>query len=202
MMNELLRDMEKYADEKNVPIITAQARKVFRKAVREARPARALEIGTAIGYSALIIAEEAPDVQITTLELDKSRAILAKQYIDKSPYKDQIEILIGDAGNSLCQLSGRYDFVFIDAAKGQYPDYWRKIQPLLSERVTVVADNVLFRGYVEGTEAYPRRFRTIVKRLKEYLELVRKTEGFSTEILRDGDGLAVSRRDIREEEKA
>lgn len=194
MMSELLREMEEYAAENHIPIITEKARKVFREIVCRAKPERVLEIGTAIGYSALIIAEESHDVRITTLELDADRAAVARKYIDRSPYSRQIEILTGDAGLILGQLSGQYDFVFIDAAKGQYPDYWRKIQPLLAERVTVAADNVLFRGYVEGSESCPRRFRTIVKRLKEYLDLVRNADGFSTEVLHDGDGLAVSRR--------
>lgn len=195
MMEDLFREMEIYAEENHVPIIRAAARDVFLQAVKEAAPRRILEIGTAIGYSALLMADALPELEsITTLELSEDRAALAQGYIDRSPYREKIDILTGDAGKMLNSLEEKYDLVFIDAAKGQYPDYWRKIQPLLADRSTVLADNVLFRGYVLGTEPVPRRFRTIAKRLREYLALVEETTGFSTEILPDGDGLAVSRR--------
>lgn len=195
MMEDLFREMEIYAEENHVPIIRAAARDVFLQAVKEAAPRRILEIGTAIGYSALLMADALPELEsITTLELSEDRAALAQDYIERSPYREKIDILTGDAGKMLNSLEEKYDLVFIDAAKGQYPDYWRKIQPLLADRATVLADNVLFRGYVFGTEPVPRRFRTIAKRLQEYLALVEETTGFSTEILPDGDGLAVSRR--------
>lgn len=195
MMEDLFREMEIYAEENHVPIIRAAARDVFLQVVKEAAPRRILEIGTAIGYSALLMADALPELEsITTLELSEDRAALAQGYIDRSPYREKIDILTGDAGKMLNSLEEKYDLVFIDAAKGQYPDYWRKIQPLLADRATVLADNVLFRGYVLGTEPVPRRFRTIAKRLQEYLVLVEETTGFSTEILPDGDGLAVSRR--------
>lgn len=195
MMEDLFREMEIYAEENHVPIIRAAARDVFLQVVKEAAPRRILEIGTAIGYSALLMADALPELEsITTLELSEDRAALAQGYIDRSPYREKIDILTGDAGKMLNSLEEKYDLVFIDAAKGQYPDYWRKIQPLLADRATVLADNVLFRGYVLGTEPVPRRFRTIAKRLREYLVLVEETTGFSTEILPDGDGLAVSRR--------
>ena len=195
MMEDLFREMEIYAEENHVPIIRAAARDVFLPVVKEAAPRRILEIGTAIGYSALLMADALPELEsITTLELSEDRAALAQDYIERSPYREKIDILTGDAGELLNSLEEKYDLVFIDAAKGQYPDYWRKIQPLLADRATVLADNVLFRGYVFGTEPVPRRFRTIAKRLQEYLVLVEETTGFSTEILPDGDGLAVSRR--------
>ena len=195
MMEDLFREMEIYAEENHVPIIRAAARDVFLQVVKEAAPRRILEIGTAIGYSALLMADALPELEsITTLELSEDRAALAQDYIERSPYREKIDILTGDAGKMLNSLEEKYDLVFIDAAKGQYPDYWRKIQPLLADRATVLADNVLFRGYVFGTEPVPRRFRTIAKRLQEYLALVEETTGFSTEILPDGDGLAVSRR--------
>ena len=194
-MRELLREMEIYAEENKVPIITEKAREKFRQIIRDMQPERVLEIGTAIGYSALLTAGESKALkEITTLELSEERAALAGSYINRSVYANKIKIIVGNAGDILSNLTSKYDFVFIDAAKGQYPDYWRKIQPLLTERATVLADNVLFRGYVEGKETAPRRFRTIVKRLREYISLTESEPGFKTEILHDGDGLAISRR--------
>lgn len=188
--------MEAYAAEYHVPIINENGRKVFLSVIREVRPHRVLEIGTAIGYSALLLAANgAADAQVTTLELSEERAALAHSFIARSPYEEgRIEILQGDAGELLTELEGPYDFVFIDAAKGQYVDYFEKVQPLLTADATIVADNVLFRGYVMGKEKAPRRYRTIVKRLRRYIELTSHAAGYETEIFERGDGLAVSRR--------
>jgi len=194
-LEELLREMEAYAEKEHVPIINERGRQAFIKIIEECKPRRVLEIGTAIGYSALLMAEHgAEDIHITTLELSEERAALAKAFWRKSPYYDCMELRLGDAGDILARLTppaGGFDFVFIDAAKGQYVDYFRKVQPLLSKKATIVADNVLFRGYVLGQEKPPRRYKTIVKRLREYLELVQSAP-FRTEILSNGDGLAVT----------
>ena len=194
-MEELLHEMESYAREHHVPIIREKERRAFCRIVREERPHRVLEIGTAIGYSALLMARfGAEDVEIISLELDESLAARAREYIRRSPCRDRIVVLSGDAAELLGRLHGPFDFVFIDAAKGQYPCYFRKILPLLSKRAVVLADNVLFRGYVFSSGKTPRRFRTIAKRMREYLGMIRNTAGFVTEILEDGDGLSVSRR--------
>lgn len=199
-MEELLREMEGYAALHHVPIINERGRKAFLQVVREAKPHRVLEIGTAIGYSSLLIAMNgAEDIEITTLELSDERIKTAQGYIDRSAYAGRIRIMGGDAGEILTsQLTGKkFDFVFIDAAKGQYVDYFHKVQSLLTENAVILADNVLFRGYVQGGVPAPRRFRTIVKRLREYIELV-NTPPYVTEILENGDGLAVTRRVIND----
>ena len=203
-MEELLREMEAYAKKEHVPIINERGRQAFIRVIEECKPRRVLEIGTAIGYSALLMAEYgAGDIQIVTLELSKERATLAEKFWGSSPYYDRMELQLGDAGEILAKLTpptGGFDFVFIDAAKGQYVDYFLKVQPLLSEKATIVADNVLFRGYVLGQEKPPRRYKTIVKRLREYLELVQNAP-FRTEILLNGDGLAVTYKDTSQLEE-
>ena len=202
-MDELLREMEAYARRERVPIINEKGREAFIRLIEENKPHRVLEIGTAIGYSALLLAcHGAEDIRITTLELSEERAEAAKSYWGKSPHRERMELQIGDAGEILSRLvppPQGFDFVFIDAAKGQYVDYFRKVQPLLAEKAVIVADNVLFRGYVLGKEKPPRRYKTIVKRLREYLDLVQHTPGFRTEILENGDGLAVTYIDTTEE---
>ena len=196
-MEELLREMEDYAALHHVPIINERGRQAFLQIVQEARPHRVLEIGTAIGYSSLLMAQNgAADIDITTLELSDERIKTAQGYIDRSAYADRIHIMGGDAAENLLklQLTGqKFDFIFIDAAKGQYVDYFHKIQPMLTENAVILADNVLFRGYVKGDVPTPRRFKTIVKRLREYIELVSQPP-YVTEILENGDGLAVTRR--------
>lgn len=199
--SELLQEMEAYGRTNQVPIINEKGMPVLLETVRQKCPHRVLEIGTAIGYSTLLIADAAADdVVVDTLELSGERAELAQSYIDRSPYRDRIKIHVGDAGENILKLAGQYDFVFIDAAKGQYPDYFRKVYPLLSKDAMVVADNVLFRGYVLGDVECPRRFKTIVKRLREYIELVTDSDEFHTVIREDGDGLAVSQRRPAESE--
>lgn len=196
-LTALLAEMKEYGEANHVPIINAQGLRVLTDTVAMKKPRRVLEIGTAIGYSTLYIAaNSAADVEIVTLELSDERADEAENFIARSRFAGQIAVVRGDAGENILRQSGRFDLVFIDAAKGQYPDYFRKVYPLLAEDAVVVADNVLFRGYVRGTEPVPRRFRTIVKRLREYISMVTENEGFRTEIHEDGDGLAVSWRCI------
>ena len=189
--------MEDFAALHHVPIINERGRQAFLQVVQEAKPHRVLEIGTAIGYSSLLMAQNgAADIEITTLELSDERIKTAQGYIDRSAYADRIHIMGGDAAENLLklQLTGqKFDFVFIDAAKGQYVDYFHKIQPMLAAKAVILADNVLFRGYVKGDVPTPRRFKTIVKRLREYIELVSQSP-YVTEILENGDGLAVTRR--------
>ena len=196
-MDELLREMEAFAALHHVPIINERGRQAFLQVVQEAKPHRVLEIGTAIGYSSLLMAKNgAADIEITTLELSDERIKTAQGYIDRSAYADRIHIMGGDAAENLLklQMTGqKFDFVFIDAAKGQYVDYFHKIQPMLAAKAVILADNVLFRGYVKGDVPTPRRFKTIVKRLREYIELVSQPP-YVTEILENGDGLAVTRR--------
>jgi predicted O-methyltransferase YrrM len=189
--------MEGYAALHHVPIINERGRQAFLQVVQEAKPHRVLEIGTAIGYSSLLMAQNgAADIDITTLELSDERIKTAQGYIDRSAYADRIHIMGGDAAENLLklQLTGqKFDFVFIDAAKGQYVDYFHKIQPMLADKAVILADNVLFRGYVKADVPTPRRFKTIVKRLREYIALLSQPP-YVTEILENGDGLAVTRR--------
>lgn len=196
-MESLFKEMEAFAKEYKVPIINENGRKVFIEIVQKYKPQRVLEIGTAIGYSALLTACYGNGkVKITSLELDEERAKQAQTFIDKSIYKDNIHIILGDAGVNIQKLNPeeKFDMIFIDAAKGQYPDYLQKVLPLLSEHGIILADNVLFRGYVMSEEKPPRRYKTIVKRLREYISLVSDKEKFTTQIFENGDGLALSQK--------
>lgn len=194
ILEDLLQAMEAYAELHHVPIIRTSERDTFTRYVREEGAHRVLEVGTAIGYSTLLLARaSADDVRITTIEQDEERAGQARRFFQQSPYAEQIDLRVGDASTVLTALTESYDLVFLDAAKGQYVDYLRKIMLLLEPRGMILADNVLFRGYVLGNEPVPRRFRTIVKRLQLYIQLVHEIPGFETEICEEGDGLAVTR---------
>lgn len=196
-MEALFKQMEDFAKENKVPIINENGRKVFIEIIKKYKPQRVLEIGTAIGYSALLTTYYgAENAKIISLELDEERATQAQNFINQSKYKDQIEIILGDAAENIGKLDKNYkfDMVFIDAAKGQYPDYLKKVLPLLADDGIILADNVLFRGYVMSEEKPPRRYKTIVKRLREYIAMVSDTDKFTTEIFENGDGLALTKR--------
>ena len=199
-MDALLREMERYARERQVPILTEAARPVFLQIVRRAAPFRILEMGTAIGYSALLALREASEAEIVTMERDAALAETARSFLRRAgeTYEARTTVLVGEAEKMLPTLSGSFDFVFIDAAKSRYPDFWLGIQPLLAPRAVVAADNVLFRGLVEGegSEAWPKHsYRTMVLQLRAYLRMVRSAPDFRTEIFPEGDGMAVSWRD-------
>ena len=196
-MEALFKQMEDFAKENKVPIINENGRKVFIEIIKKYKPQRVLEIGTAIGYSALLTTYYgAENAKIISLELDEERAKQAQDFINQSAYRKQIKIILGDAAENIEKLDKNYkfDMVFIDAAKGQYPDYLQKVLPLLADDGIILADNVLFRGYVMSEEKPPRRYKTIVKRLREYIAMVSDTDKFTTEIFENGDGLALTKR--------
>ncbi|MCX7781482.1 MAG: O-methyltransferase [Negativicutes bacterium] len=187
----LLMEMELYANKNNVPIIGHDASRTLIEVVQAKQPLFILEIGAAIGYSAILLASQAPQARLITIEKDRERAKEAETFISQAGLKERVSLLAGDAGEILPKLNGPFDFVFIDAAKGQYLDYLTKILDKLQPGAVVVADNVLFRGMVENN-IVPRRFRTIIRRLKAYLEFVETSGRFETAVLPIGDGLAIS----------
>ena len=193
-----LAELERQALEDQVPIIRRPMQTFLGFILGLTQPASILEIGAAVGFSSILMSEYVPEqTSITTIEKVPTRIQAARENFSRYGKEDRICLLEGDAAEvlaELCTKGDQYDFIFMDAAKGQYPDYFRKIYPLLTEDALVVADNVLFRGYVRGDVPAPRRFRTIVKRLREYIAMVTDSDEFQTEIYENGDGLAVSQR--------
>lgn len=193
MVNDLAslkRELEDYAERENVPIIRGPERELLLQAAGKAFPERILEIGTAIGYSALLLAERFPEVRIDTVELDEDRHRMAEEVMKKSGFSERVHCYLGDAGNIIPTLKGPYDFIFLDGPKGQYLRELKAIEPLLSDRAVIAADNVLFRGLVKGGDPVPHRYRTLVMRLREYIDYVDRR--YETHIYEEGDGLAVS----------
>ena len=191
--NEILNEQRIYAMINNVPILRESEVHLFEELLSLYQPTSVLEIGTAIGYSTLLMARQMGEGgHITSIELDTVRHEMAKYYIGQSDYKDNVHLLNGDANEILVNLKGEYDLVFLDGPKGQYLKQLELIMPLLKEGAVVLADNVLFRGYVRGDKEPPRRFKTITKRLQEYLNFVENKELFNTTIYPLGDGMSVS----------
>lgn len=188
----LIQEIEQYAREHHVPIIGKAGADLLLEVVERKQPLFVLEIGTAIGYSAILTAIHAPAARIITIEQDSARIEAAQAFIGRAGLEGRITILAGDAGKLLSTLAGPFDFVFIDAAKGQYFDYLSKMLDKLAEGAIIAADNVLFRGMVEGKAETPKRYKTIVKRLRQYLHFVTQDPRFETRIYPEGDGLAIS----------
>ena len=192
-IEKLFQEIETYAEENHIPIINKVSSQVLMNETRQKAPQSVLEIGTAIGYSALLMITNMPTGgKIVTIEQDGNRIDTAHEFITRAGKREQIQLLDGDASEILLQLQGPFDMVFIDAAKGQYLDYLQKIMDKLSDGAVIIADNVLFRGMVLGNEAPHKRYRTIVKRLREYLDFVTHDPRFSTTIHQEGDGVAIS----------
>ena len=189
-----LNELEEYAIKTNVPIIRPQMQSFLKLLLAMKRPAKILEVGTAIGFSALLMSEYGPkDCQITTIEKYEKRIPLAKENFKKAGREEQITLLEGDATEILANLDGQYDFIFMDAAKGQYIHFLPDILRLMPVGGLLVSDNVLQDGDVmESRYAVTRRDRTIHSRMREYLYELKHNEFLQTDILPVGDGVTVS----------
>lgn len=196
-----LEELEQYAIETNVPIIRPQMQSFLKVLLAMKQPHKILEVGTAIGFSALLMAEYAPsDCKITTIEKYEKRIPIAKENFRKAGKQEQITLLEGDATELLAKLTGPYDFIFMDAAKGQYIHFLPDILRLLETGGVLVSDNVLQDGDImESRFAVVRRNRTIHSRMREYLFELEHQEELQTSILPVGDGVTVSVKKGRKE---
>lgn len=188
-----LFSLEQRALADHVPIIRRGTRSFLRWILAERRPGRILEIGTAVGFSALFMAWYAPEpVRIVTVEQDARRIAEARKNFAAAGRQGQITLLEGDAAEILPELTGPFDMVFMDAAKGQYPSLLPQAKRLLADGGILVTDNVLQEGDIlESRFAVRRRDRTIHKRMREYLYTLAHDEDLVCTVLPVGDGLAV-----------
>ncbi len=189
-----LDELEAYAKKIQVPIIRKEMQSLMRTLLVMNKPKQILEVGTAIGFSALFISEFMPsDGHITTIEKYEKRIPIAKENFKKFQKEGQIELLEGDAAEILKELEGPFDFIFMDAAKGQYIHFLPDVCRLLSPGGVLLSDNVLQDGdIIESKYAVTRRDRTIHKRMREYLYALKNHEQLETAILTLGDGVALS----------
>lgn len=190
--NEFFEKLVNFAHKNHVPIVEPEVAQLLKVLTKTIKPRRILEIGTAIGYSALIMASSAENSLITTIERDETMIKLANDNINNSIYSGRINLIFGDAIDVLPKLDESYDFIFLDAAKGQYLELFKHSSKLLSKGGIIVSDNVLFKGMVASDQLIVRRKKTIVKRLRSYLEYINNLDGYTSSILPLGDGLALT----------
>ena len=193
MMEDKINLIKEKALEEHIPIIMDDTLEVIGSILEKNKPNKILEIGTAVGYSAICFSKYlAENGRIDTIERDEERIKEAKINIKDMNLEDIIQIYEGDAVEILPTLNDKYDVVFIDAAKGKYPFFLKEALRMLSENGIIFADNILYKGYVMS-DYNKHKQRTAVRNLREYIKEVTENENLETEILEVGDGLAISK---------
>lgn len=192
--SEILEEIEQEALRDSVPIIRKEMQSFLKVLLAIKRPTRILEVGTAVGFSALLMSEYAPEeCTITTIENYEKRIPIARENFKRAGKEQKITLIEGDAMEVLTELSGPYDFIFMDAAKGQYIAYLPEVLRILEPDGVLVSDNVLQAGnIIESRFAVERRDRTIHSRMREYLYTLKHHPDLETSIIPLGDGTAVS----------
>lgn len=192
--SEILEQIEQEALNDGVPIIRKEMQSFLKVLLRIKKPLRILEVGAAVGFSAILMSEYAPeDCRITTIENYDKRIPIARNNFKRAGKEAQITLIEGDAVEVLKTLEGPYDFVFMDAAKGQYIAYLPEVLRILSPEGILVSDNVLQNGeIIESRFVVERRDRTIHSRMREYLYTLKHHEALETSIIPLGDGVALS----------
>ena len=192
---ELAKIKEK-ALEEHIPIIMDDTLDVIAKILIEKRPEKILEIGTAVGYSAICFSEYLKENgRIDTIEKDEQREAEARENIKKVGVENKIKLYEGDAVEILPTLDEKYDVVFIDAAKGKYPFFLEQALRMLKDDGIILADNILYKGYVMS-DYNKHKQRTAVTHLRQYIKEISENPELETEILEVGDGLAISRKRV------
>ena len=193
MNKEQLIKIKEKALKDHIPIIMDDTLEYIYKLYEHKKIDNILEIGTAVGYSAICFTKFLEvDGIIDTIERDENRIIEAKENIKKADVENSINIISGDAVEILPNINKKYDMVFIDAAKGKYPFFLKQSLRLLKEDGVILADNILYKGYVMS-DYNKHKQRTAVRNLREYIKEVSENPNLETEILEVGDGLAISR---------
>lgn len=188
--DSLILEMENFAHENNVPIVTKEVAEYLKFIVKTHKVKNILEVGTAIGYSGILMAKEIveQDGKLYTIEIDEERYNQAQENIKKSGLNNIVSIK-GDAVEEIKKIEENFDFVFIDASKGHYMDFFEDSIKLLNKNGIIFIDNIMFRGYLY--KEYPKRFKTIVKRLDSFIDSLYKREDGDFVLLPFGDGVGL-----------
>lgn len=194
--NPLLLEMEGFAKEYHIPIMELAGIETMLQLLRIQQSKKILEVGTAIGYSALRMAEALPNAKVVTIERDLERFQLAEEFINRSNNREQILLIKGDAleVEDIVSEYAPFDAIFIDAAKGQYKKFFEIYSKYLKKDGMIITDNVLFKGLVCETEIESKRTRNLVKKIDDFNQWLMSHPDYFSVILPVGDGVAISKR--------
>ncbi len=188
-----LKSLELYAEQNAVPIIHKEVKAMLEVLCMLKKPMKILEIGTAIGYSASVMAKASPEgVKITSIEREPEMTKLAIKNITDAGLENNIRVIEGDALEVLPLLSSKYDLIFMDAAKGYYNEFFDSVINLLNDGGLLICDNVLYKGMTATDDLVKRRQKTIVGRMREYLEMLCNHKNLKTSVIPIGDGVTIS----------
>ena len=193
MVHIQLEELEQFAKLNKIPIMQKDGIEFLTNYIKENNIKNILEIGSAIGYSAIKMALVDSDIKVTTIERDKERYDIAVNNIDKFNLNDRIDIILGDALET--GIEGEYDLIFIDAAKSQYIKFFEKYELNLKQGGVIVTDNLSFHGLVEDvTKTNNRNTRQLVGKIKKYIEYLKNNSNYKTTFYKLGDGVAISKK--------
>ena len=184
-----MRESAKLAGE---PILRDESFKLLLSTIKEKSPASILEIGVNLGLSGIAMLLECPTAKLTGIEIDEEKVALAKSNYKEFGVQDRAKIFIGDASEILPLLTGSYDFIFLDGPKGHYYEYLQHVLPCLNKGGVLFADNVLFRGYVDGRVKTPHRFNTTKHSMENFLKQITNSENLCTRVYDIEDGVSIT----------
>lgn len=189
----MLEEIEIYAKNNNVPIMEKEGIEYLTNYIKDNDVKNILEVGTAIGYSAIKMCLVSDDIKVTTIERDKERYDMAIENIKKFNLEDRINVIFGDALE--VSVDGNYDLIFIDAAKSQSIKFFNKYEVLLNSNGTIITDNINFHGYTFSNERInSRNLRQMIRKIHEYLDFLKENKDYITEYVNIGDGLTISKK--------
>ena len=189
----MIEELEEYAKENNIPIMEKEGIDFLTDYIRKNKIKNILEIGSAIGYSAIKMALIDESITITTIERDKERYEQAVKNINKFKLNDRITIINEDALKA--QLFSKYDLIFLDAAKGQYINFFNKFCDNLSDNGVIITDDLSFHGMVEGnTITNNRNTKQLIRKIQNYIDFLKENEEYTTEFYKIGDGISITKR--------
>ena len=177
---------------RGIPVADDETLQFLLLTVSALQPRRILEIGTAVGLSASAMLSVCSDAEIVTIELEEERYLEAKRNFETLGVSERVTAHLGDAGEILAMMNGQFDFVFLDGPKAQYEKYLFDLKRLMRAGATLFADDVLLFGWVSGETPCPQKRRSIVEKIRSYLETVTADKDFITSVLDVGDGVALS----------
>ncbi len=191
-IDEEVKALRKRALERGIPVADDETLHFLLVTLSAIKPRRILEIGTAVGLSAVAMLQACPTARLTTMELEEERYQEAKKNFARFGLTERVTAHLGDAGEILSMMDGEFDFVFLDGPKAQYEKYLFDIKRLLKKGGVLFADDVLLYGWVSGEEETPQKRHSIVDKIRSYLDTVTKDKDFMTSVLNVGEGVALS----------